>query len=118
MFPYMTGNQINYALKHLEELGLIITGCFNDNKYDHTKWYALTEKAYSILENSQINLEKNQIDNEIENEKDKKALVVVRDDQFSLAIGKNGQNVRLAAYAIDWKIDIKSESQAAEEAEA
>ena len=51
----------------------------------------------------------------INNEKEKSALVIVRDDQYSLAIGKNGQNVRLAAYAIDWKIDIKSQSQAASE---
>lgn len=40
--------------------------------------------------------------------------VVVPDDQLSLAIGKKGQNVRLAARLIGWKIDIKSESRAAE----
>ncbi len=51
----------------------------------------------------------------IQDEKEKKALVIVRDDQYSLAIGKAGQNVRLAAYAIDWKIDIKSLSQALSE---
>ena len=36
--------------------------------------------------------------------------VVVPDDQLSLAIGKNGQNVRLAARLTGWKIDVKSES--------
>ncbi|MDY0190418.1 MAG: transcription termination factor NusA [Desulfuromonas sp.] len=40
--------------------------------------------------------------------------IVVPDDQLSLAIGKKGQNVRLAARLIGWKIDIKSESRAAE----
>jgi N utilization substance protein A len=40
--------------------------------------------------------------------------IVVADDQLSLAIGKRGQNVRLAAKLISWKIDIKSESRAAE----
>jgi transcription termination/antitermination protein NusA len=40
--------------------------------------------------------------------------IVVADDQLSLAIGKKGQNVRLAAKLIAWKIDIKSESRAAE----
>jgi transcription termination/antitermination protein NusA len=40
--------------------------------------------------------------------------IVVADDQLSLAIGKRGQNVRLAAKLIGWKIDIKSESRAAE----
>jgi N utilization substance protein A len=41
--------------------------------------------------------------------------VIVPDDQLSLAIGKKGQNVRLAAMLIGWKIDIKSESRAKEE---
>jgi transcription termination/antitermination protein NusA len=40
--------------------------------------------------------------------------IVVADDQLSLAIGKRGQNVRLAAKLIGWKIDIKSETRAAE----
>jgi N utilization substance protein A len=38
--------------------------------------------------------------------------VIVPDDQLSLAIGKRGQNVRLAAKLTHWKIDIKSESEA------
>lgn len=41
--------------------------------------------------------------------------IIVPDDQLSLAIGKKGQNVRLAAKLIGWKIDIKSESSALEE---
>lgn len=40
--------------------------------------------------------------------------IVVADDQLSLAIGKRGQNVRLAARLTGWRIDIKSESRAAE----
>ncbi|MDD3363971.1 MAG: transcription termination factor NusA [Syntrophomonas sp.] len=47
----------------------------------------------------------------------KKARVVVPDYQLSLAIGKEGQNARLAAKLTGWKIDIKSESQAEEENE-
>ncbi len=39
------------------------------------------------------------------------AQVIVPDDQLSLAIGKGGQNARLAAKLTDWRIDIKSESQ-------
>jgi N utilization substance protein A len=42
---------------------------------------------------------------------EKFAQVIVRDDQLSLAIGKSGQNARLAARLTNWKIDIKSESQ-------
>ncbi len=44
-------------------------------------------------------------------EEQKSALVVVPDYQLSLAIGKEGQNARLAAKLTGWKIDIKSESQ-------
>ena len=49
------------------------------------------------------------------NEKEKSAVVVVPDYQLSLAIGKEGQNARLAAKLTNWKIDIKSESQYKEE---
>ena len=42
------------------------------------------------------------------NERNKQSLVVVEDDQLSLAIGKEGQNARLAARLTGWKIDIKS----------
>ena len=50
-------------------------------------------------------------------EEEKSARVVVPDYQLSLAIGKEGQNARLAAKLTGYKIDIKSESQAAELAE-
>ena len=49
------------------------------------------------------------------NEAEKVSRVVVPDYQLSLAIGKEGQNARLAAKLTGWKIDIKSESQAADE---
>lgn len=48
------------------------------------------------------------------NEAQKAARVVVPDSMLSLAIGKEGQNARLAARLTGWKIDIKSESQMAE----
>ena len=44
-------------------------------------------------------------------EEEKFAQVIVPDEQLSLAIGKSGQNARLAAKLTNWKIDIKSESQ-------
>lgn len=44
-------------------------------------------------------------------EDDNSALVVVPDYQLSLAIGKEGQNARLAAKLTGWKIDIKNETQ-------
>lgn len=46
------------------------------------------------------------------NEEEMSANVIVAEDQFSLAIGRRGQNVRLAAKVTGWNIDIKSESEA------
>ena len=46
---------------------------------------------------------------------EKSARVVVPDDKLSLAIGRDGQNARLAARLTGWKIDVKSESKAREE---
>jgi N utilization substance protein A len=48
-------------------------------------------------------------------EDEKVASVVVPDNQLSLAIGRQGQNARLAAKLTGWKIDIKSQSQIMEE---
>ena len=46
------------------------------------------------------------------NSEEKSAKVIVPDDKLSLAIGKDGQNARLAARLTGWKIDVKSRSQA------
>jgi len=51
-------------------------------------------------------------------EEKKHALIIVPDDQLSLAIGKRGQNVRLAAKLTGWDIDIKSEEKLRAEAAA
>ena len=51
----------------------------------------------------------------IADQDNKDALVIVPDNQLSLAIGKEGQNARLAAKLTNYKIDIKSESQAQEQ---
>ena len=48
-------------------------------------------------------------------EENQSTVVIVPDNQLSLAIGKKGQNARLAAKLTGWKIDIKSESDAVEE---
>jgi N utilization substance protein A len=46
---------------------------------------------------------------------DKQATVIVPDDQLSLAIGRDGQNARLAARLTGWRVDIKSETEFAAE---
>jgi N utilization substance protein A len=51
----------------------------------------------------------------IKDEKNKQSIVVVPNDQLSLAIGKRGQNARLAHQLTGWKIDIKSVKQAEEQ---
>src|SRR5881628_2857753 len=54
----------------------------------------------------------------IVDDKDRVVEVVVEDKQLSLAIGKKGQNVRLAAKLTGWRIDIKSEEEKRREVEA
>ncbi len=54
---------------------------------------------------------------EVKTQEKNEALVIVPDDQLSLAIGKEGQNVRLAAKLTGWKIDVKSEKEAEDEIE-
>jgi N utilization substance protein A len=54
----------------------------------------------------------------IADEEQKIMEVVVEDKQLSLAIGKKGQNVRLAAKIVGWRIDIKSEEEKRQEVEA
>src|SRR5918996_615206 len=50
-------------------------------------------------------------------DENKQATVVVPDDQLSLAIGKEGQNARLAARLTGWRVDIKSETEFSEQEE-
>ena len=77
----------------------------NDEKIDIVIWDKDIGRfiANSLSPSKVINVE---VD-----EKKKSALVVVPDYQLSLAIGKEGQNARLAAKLTNWKIDIKSQSQ-------
>ncbi|MDF2564597.1 MAG: nusA [Massilibacillus sp.] len=75
-------------------------------KIDIVKWNADPVKyiANSLSPAKVVSVEVNEIE--------KVSKVVVPDYQLSLAIGKEGQNARLAAKLTGWKIDIKSESQA------
>ena len=82
----------------------------NDEKIDVIPWSAdqavFIQKALSPAQVSSVFLEED-ID------QGKTALVIVPDNQLSLAIGKEGQNARLAAKLTGWRIDIKSVSEAA-----
>ena len=48
-FDFLTERQVKTALKKLEDTGLIMTGNYNDTPFDRTKWYALSEMGYSVL---------------------------------------------------------------------
>lgn len=74
-------------------------------KIDIINWSDDPEKLISSA------LSPAKVEKVIVNTEDKTAVVVVPDYQLSLAIGKEGQNVRLAAKLCSWKIDIKSNSQ-------
>ncbi len=52
------------------------------------------------------------------NREQKRLEVVVADDQLSLAIGKHGQNVRLASRLVEWEIDVRSKTQVTEDKKA
>lgn len=75
-------------------------------KIDIVNW---NENAAILIENA---LSPAKVVSVIANDEEKTARVVVPDYQLSLAIGKEGQNARLAARLTGFKIDIKSESQA------
>ena len=45
LFPYLTEEQIKYALAKLIDGGMILVGNFNENKMDKTNWYALGENG-------------------------------------------------------------------------
>lgn len=62
LFPYISEKQIRTALKTLEREGLIVTGTYNSNAYDRTRWYAVTEKGKSILHKEKSILPKGQMD--------------------------------------------------------
>lgn len=84
----------------------------NDEKIDVIEWdpdqRVFIAKALSPARVSQVFLEEHP-------DEGKTAIVIVPDDQLSLAIGREGQNARLAAKLTGWRIDIKSLTEAAED---
>ncbi len=77
-------------------------------KIDIVKW---SEEVEEYIGNS---LSPAKVSSVIIDSEEKTATVVVPDNQLSLAIGKEGQNARLAAKITGWKVDISSETQFAE----
>lgn len=58
LFPYVSQKQIQNALKHLENEGLIKTGNYNKSTYDRTLWYAFDLRGKSIMQKSKMEIPK------------------------------------------------------------
>ena len=91
----MNGARVNAVVDELQ-----------DEKMDIINW---SDNPAILIENA---LSPSKVVAVLADPDNKEALVVVPDLQLSLAIGKEGQNARLAAKLTGFKIDIKSESQA------
>lgn len=95
----MRGNRVRNIVNELQGEKIDIVR-YNEDVREYIK------AALSPAEVSEIKLDKEH----------QKATVIVADDQLSLAIGKHGQNVRLASRLIGWELDIRTKTQAAAEA--
>ena len=62
LFPEFSEVQVKHALKKLKDKGYIVTGDYNENRYDHTLWYSLSDEAEALFLDAQSNSEKNSID--------------------------------------------------------
>lgn len=91
--------------------GARVNAIVNDLKGEKIDIINWSEDPIVLIENA---LSPSKVVSVVVNEEDKSAKVVVPDFQLSLAIGKEGQNARLAARLTGYKIDIKSETQAKE----
>ncbi len=89
-----------------------IVNALNGEKIDVVEWSPDTK---TFIANALSPAKVVSIELDPESEGGKTATVVVPDDQLSLAIGKGGQNARLAAKLTGWRIDIKSVSEVAQE---
>src|SRR3989338_6868392 len=86
--------------------GVRVQTVINELSGEKTDIILWSDKAKDFIANSLSPAKV--LDVKIMDEKRKHSLVEVSDDQFSLAIGKRGQNVRLAAKLTAWKIDVRS----------
>lgn len=57
LFPFWSERQINYIIKKLIDNGYLITGNYNKNKMDRSKWYSLTDKGWLLFEKNHQNME-------------------------------------------------------------
>ena len=83
-----------------------IVGELDDEKIDLLEWSEDPSVFIANALGARVGVRRVEL-----NDEDKSALVIVPDNQLSLAIGQRGQNARLAAKLTGWKVDIKGESE-------
>jgi hypothetical protein len=49
-YPYLSLHMVKDAIENLHKNNYIRKGCFNDNKFDHTNWYAFTDYGMKMME--------------------------------------------------------------------
>lgn len=108
IFDYASPKQIRNAIDKLIDAGLVITGDFNQNRYDRTKWYTTTDDS-SIAPLGMESEENNHSEiDESDEEKDKKVISSFLNGQFNLPIRKN-QFAHEGEPIPDIKPDIKTD---------
>lgn len=108
LFDYIPETKIYRTLKNLEKCGLIEIDEFNENKYDHTKWYTVTEKTLKLFdddfknEKSNLNNEETILQNEepiLQNEKSnlQNTKISITDNKHSYLNTDNKQQIKETA---------------------
>lgn len=91
-FCYLKPSKIRSALAKLEQEGLIITGNFNTEGMDRTKWYAATERAIDMCGNPQLEWTNNNAETHEENH----VFSICENSQMHLRKNENGENKPVA----------------------
>lgn len=58
IFPYLSERQVKTAIDKLVEDGVVVTGQYNESKWDKSLWYALTDKGWSIMRSYPVDMAK------------------------------------------------------------
>lgn len=96
-YVFMNERKIRYSLKNLEDKGLILSGSYNANKYDRTKWYAVSDFGRKEMREciKKLGVEIVEDNNADSNDKKmKKDLTKLQDDKLQNCKISNDKNVR------------------------
>ncbi|MGB2579164.1 N utilization substance protein A [Elusimicrobium simillimum] len=93
--------------------GIRIRAVMNELSGERIDLIAYSEDVSTMLMNSIAPAKASSV--KLISAEEKKALIIVPDDQLAIAIGKDWQNIKLASKLTGWEIEVKSESQKAEE---